>query len=132
MPMTLTLLRADVVLGVEGFADSMQAAAWTKVAIADGCAWDTFVPQTYTDQREVLSVLTTIAEQARFFLLLGYEIETVRATLRNNFPGEDPEPYIVAAIQHKDAVAAELDTAQSRLDRAAVEAELDVNQSMHD
>jgi hypothetical protein len=115
---TLTIFDATGVAGVEGFHTFAQAAQWTvdymKTDPPAYPGWKFINADHHTDLREVLPLLDSLDQQARFFTMLGYDHATVVRQLNQGFPGEDAEAAYTRAL-------AQVDQAEAALARAVAE-----------
>lgn len=76
--------------------------------------------------------MDTIEQMSRFFVNLGYPRDEVVATLKQEFPGEDADAAYDAAVVKREEQKARLQAQLDSQDARAVEAEHDMDKSMHD
>jgi hypothetical protein len=125
---------AQTATGVEGFPTMEAAADFTLRGFADRLhpGWRSLRADMHNDVREVLAMLDTIEATARFLVGLEYPDDDVRAALAQQFPGQDPEPALVDAHEHKTRLESEVEGVEDTQAAAARASELDLSKSIHD
>lgn len=88
-------------------------------------------PHSDDPREQMQQIFDDIGALARFLVHLDYPEDEIKTVLRRDFPGQDADAAYAAAVEHKRKCDSEL---QSQLDaeaRAAREAELDLDKTMH-
>lgn len=132
---TLSIFDSEGQIGVEGFVDEQQAAAFTVEVLNRGLMygeWRGLQCDSHHDMREVLQMLDTIDQQARFFVHLGYGRDAITKALADTFPTEDVEKAIQDAEAHYARCQQQLDDAVRAEGQSAVAAEHDLSKTMHE